>query len=478
MLQRAEQYFYRKGTSEVKEFASPSKYSNTSIEKDGILTYTGRMLPTDSVTIIGKATQRMLDLQSTSFCVPILEKSSPIAYSIVNDIHWNHPTASHSGVETTWRYVLQKVFIIEGRSLVKSIRSTCERCRYLLKKTIDVSMGPVSPDNLMIAPIFFVSQVDLCGPFQSYSYHNKRATVKIWYVVFCCATTTTINIKCMEDYSTSAFLQAFTRFSCEVGYPRRLLADEGSQLVKGCETVQFDFQDIQRRLFKDSNVEFDTCPVGGHNMNGLVERKIREVKKSIEKSVSNQKLSIMQWETFASRAANSINDLPLGIRDYDGDLQSLDIITPNRLKLGRNNNRSPTGEFKLSDNSSKLIQQNQEIFDSWFELWLVSHVPGLIPNPKRFKSDINLKKGDVVLFTKQDSPIRSNYQFGIFESIEVGRDDKVRKVRVRYQNASESVHRFTKRSVRSLVVIHRVDETSVMMDLFNANKVATCGGAV
>ena len=162
----------------------------------------------------------------------------------------------------------------------------------------------------------------------------------------------------------------------------------------------------------------------------------------------------------------------------DGDLQSLDIITPNRLKLGRNNNRSPTGEFKLSDNSSKLIQQNQEIFDSWFELWLVSHVPGLIAKPKWFKSDIDLKKGDVVLFTKQDSPIRSNYQFGMIESIEVGRDNKVRKVRVRYQNASENVHRFTNRSVRSLVVIHRVDETSVMMDLFNANKVATCGGAV
>eukprot|EP00111_Clytia_hemisphaerica_P012105 TCONS_00035553-protein len=125
----------------------------------------------------------------------------------------------------------------------------------------------------MIAPIFYVSQVDLCGPFESYSYHNKRATVKIWYAVFCCATTTTISIKCMEDYSTNAFLQAFTRISCEVGYPRRLLTDEGSQLVKACETLQIDFQDIQRRLFKESNVDFNTCPVGGHNMNGLVERK-------------------------------------------------------------------------------------------------------------------------------------------------------------------------------------------------------------
>uniref|UniRef100_A0A7M6DNH4 DUF5641 domain-containing protein n=2 Tax=Clytia hemisphaerica TaxID=252671 RepID=A0A7M6DNH4_9CNID len=137
-----------------------------------------------------------------------------------------------------------------------------------------------------------------------------------------------------------------------------------------------------------------------------------------------------------------------------------------------------TGEFRLSGNSSKIILQNQAIFDSWFELWLTSHVPGLIAKPKWFKSDTSLKKGDVVLFTKQDSPIRSNYQFGMVESVEIDRDEKVRKVKVRYQNASENTHRFTFRSVRNLVVIHRVDETSMMLYLYNANQFATCGGAV
>ena len=102
----------------------------------------------------------------------------------------------------------------------------------------------------------------------------------------------------------------------------------------------------------------------------------------------------------------------------------MDIITPNRIKLGRNNNRSPTGEFKVSDDSSKIIHQNQEIFNSWFELWLTSHVPGLIAKPKWFKSEMNLQKNDVVLFTKQDSPLRSHYQFGIIESVEYGRDGK------------------------------------------------------
>ena len=71
-------------------------------------------------------------------------------------------------------------------------------------------------------------------------------------------------------------------FSCEVGYPKNLLPDEGSQLVKGCETLKFNYHDIQLKLFTESHVRLDTCPVGGHNMNGLVERKIREIKASME----------------------------------------------------------------------------------------------------------------------------------------------------------------------------------------------------
>jgi len=468
--QEAERYFFQRGTHEVKQFAKPSKYINISKEKDGILHYSGRILPSDSVTIVGKATQAMIDLTSTTFCVPMLDRYSPISYALVNEVHWNHVTASHRGVETTWRYLLQRAFIIEGRNLVKIIRSTCERCRYLTKRTIEITMTPVSPYNLMIAPAFYVTQVDLCGPFQSYSYHNKRATVKVWYAVFCCATTTMTNIKVMEDYSTSAFLQSFTRFSCEVGYPNKMIADEGSQLVKECGSMQFDLKDLHWKLHTQVNVEFETCPVGGHNMNGRVERKIKEIKASITKSTTNLRLSIMQWEIFAARTANCINDLPLATRDIKGDFEASDLITPNRLRLGRNNDRSPTGRFLIQNNPEKIINQNQQVFDAWFELWLTCHVPSLMPRPKWFKSDIDVAVGGVELFTKHESALSSTYQFGIIDSVELRRDGKIRKVHVRYQNANEQCNRVTFRSTRSLVIIHRISETNIMQDLYEAER--------
>ena len=137
-------------------------------------------------------------------------------------------------------------FIIEERKL---IRENCERCKYLTKL-----MGPVSKYSLTIAPAFYITQVDLMGPLEAYSPHNKRNTIKIWYVVFCYATTSTVAIKVIEGYTTSDIIQGFTRFSCESGYPKLLLPDEGNQLIAGCENMKLNFSNLKYQLHLKVNV--------------------------------------------------------------------------------------------------------------------------------------------------------------------------------------------------------------------------------
>ena len=159
--------------------------------------YNGRILPCDSISVTGKMTAAMRDLSSTTFFVPIVDKHSPLAYSIINEIRWHHPVIQHKGVESVWRYVLKEAFIIEGRDVVTKITKACERCRYIKRKTIEVCMGPVSSSCLQIAPAFYITQVDLAGPFKAYSPHNKRSTIKIWLSIFCCTTTSTTSIKVM-----------------------------------------------------------------------------------------------------------------------------------------------------------------------------------------------------------------------------------------------------------------------------------------
>ena len=430
----------------------------------GILYYTGRILPSQLIDSKAQLGDVCLDLSQSSFCVPIIEKHSPLAYAFINEIHWFDPDANHSGVETLWRYVLKNVFIMEGKSLVKDFKDQCTRCRYLRKRAIDVAMGPKSCENLCVAPPFYNSQVDLFGPYNSYHNVNKRATSKIWFVIFCCCVTGAVDIKVAEDYTTTSFVLAFLRFSCKVGFPRKLMPDAGSQLIKGCEDMTLSFYDIHNKL-SEFGVDFEPCPVGAHYMHGKVERKIKDVKVTFEKHLQNQRLSIIQWETLGYQVANSLNNLPIAIGNVSRDLEHLDLITPNRLLMGRNNSRCPSEKMIVTRDLGRVLEQNDKIFEVWFKAWLTSCVPNLMFHPKWFKSDSDPQIGDVILFLKSDKDFEKLYQYGMICDMKRSRDGKIRQVEIEYQNYSENVKRRTTRGTREIVVIHPLDELGLIREL-------------
>ena len=461
----AQNYFYAIATREIKQFVDLKEVKKISAEKQNILYYTGRILPVQRVESVVQLSDVMTDLCATTFCVPLISKHSPIAYSIVNEVHWFHPVAMHAGVETVLRYTMEYAFILSGRDLVKRFKNKCVRCRYLCKKAVEVSMGPVSAYNIRIAPAFYFTQVDIAGPFTAYSNHNKRASIKVWYVVFCCATTTTISVKVMEDYSSSSFIKAFIRFACEVGYPKELLPDEGSQLIKGCDSMKLKFKDIEGKLYTNYKVEFKPCPVGGHNMHSRVERKIRQIKESLMKTMQHERVSVIEWETLGSQIANSINDLPIGFRNVSSDLENIDLITPNRLRLGRNNQRSPIGVVEVTCNPVKFLRSNELIFNAWFNNWLISHVPHLMHQTKWFTDDQELKEGDVVLFLKTEGKVTGEYQYGMVQSVARGSDGRVRKAVLKYRNQNENADRETNRAVRQIIMLHPIDELGITQEL-------------
>lgn len=111
------------------------------------------------------------------------------------------------------------------------------------------------------------------------------------------------------------------------------------------------------------NVEYQPCPTAAHHMHGKIEQKIRQIKQSIEKTVINQQLSVLQWEILAAETSNSVNDLPLVIGNSTVDLKNQDLMTPN------SNDRSPTGLLLISNNPKLFLQDNEDIFNAWFESW-------------------------------------------------------------------------------------------------------------
>ena len=120
-LQEASNYFFRLATIEVKKHLNKEKYEKNSTEKDGILFYSGRILPTQKITSTITMSDTMYDLSETTFCVRLVDKNSALALSIINEVHWYHPVAKHSRVETVLRYTLKHAYVIEGRELVRTV---------------------------------------------------------------------------------------------------------------------------------------------------------------------------------------------------------------------------------------------------------------------------------------------------------------------------------------------------------------------
>ena len=156
----------------------------------------------------------------------------------------------------------------------------------------------------------------------------------------------------------------------------------------------------------------------------------------------------------------------MGLGNYVSDFEAMDLITPNRLRLGRNNERSPVGHLSIPSSFDKTLKANVKIFNSWFENWLVVHVPKLMHHPKWFKSDFHIKVGDIVLFLKHESSLSNVYQYGMVIDTEQSRDGLIRKVKLKYKNHNEDVTRETFRSVRNLVMIHQIEELNVMEELY------------
>ena len=75
----------------------------------------------------------------------------------------------------------------------------------------------------------------------------------------------------MEHYTADAVVVAFVRVSCRFGYPKVLMPDEGSQLVKGCQDMVISFANNQHKIVVEFGVDFKTCPVGAHYVHGKFE---------------------------------------------------------------------------------------------------------------------------------------------------------------------------------------------------------------
>ena len=459
-------------------FNSAAKVDKIAILKDGILFSRGRIVDGMNFVQTGGLELPDLDLLGIKAHIPVVDRFSPLAYSIANHVHWN--LSKHRGIETCNRISLGHVNILQGASLYKEIGEECLRCRMKRQRLVEMPMGLISDHQLRICPPFWATQADLFGPFYVYvpgfernTRNRKVLEAKCWVICFVCPVTRLTNLQVIEKSDFSGIIDGVTRLSCEVGIPKFLMIDQDPAVLKAVHGVEFDILDTQFKLHTEWGIEFSTCPVSGHNMHGHVERRIRTVQDSLaEAGLQNKRLHATGLQTLLKLVENQLNNLPLGYtygRDQD-NTPLLKMISPNMCRVGRNNERALDGPMRMPACGGELLREVQKMYNSWFNIWSVSYVPKLLFQPKWWRQERDLKDGDVVMFQKEESALDNTWSLATVDQLVQGRDGLSRRAILRYQNYREDFHRTTDRHVRSVVKVWSVDDQNVDEDLAELQK--------
>ena len=461
-----EHYFYYMATLEVKKHTPLKFYKEDTFERYGILFHAGRILDGHQVDT---PVDRFIDMEPLSFVKPVADRHSPIAYSVM--IHAHRSIKTHRTASATLTQSRSVMFIFQGRNLANQVRESCQECRVYKLKLMEVEMAPLDANRLTIAPPFFISQVDLAGPFSAHSEHNLRAVVKVWLVVFKCTTSCAVTAHVITKYTTAAVLSAYTRFAKNYGHPGLLLIDQGTQLMSACDKMQVSVYDLTNLLnckFQ-VGVEHRVCPARAHHYQGMVERSIAEIKRLLYKVTKSIKLDILGYETAAAWICNDLNNLPIALGSRTEHLDNLDIITPSRLLLGRNNQRAMSG-YPRVDAPSRMMKQQDDLYELWWDVWKKERLADFIPQPNKWRSNSeSVKVGDIVAFVKEETGDvhgRPIYKVGRVTAVEHSVDGLVRTCCIEYKNAANpTLFQNTRMSVRHIAVIHSENDLDLVQQL-------------
>ena len=149
----------------------------------------------------------------------------------------------------------------------------------------------------------------------------------------------------LEGIKTQDICTALERHSNKYGVPSFIYVDNGTQL-KGLQYATFSICDVEAQIQDSLGIKIVVSNAKAHFERDRIERRIRVLRETMEKLgvQTSVPMTCLKWDTIFSRIYNTIDSLPIARGDTSNETAlGYDIITPERLNLGRNNYRSLEG---------------------------------------------------------------------------------------------------------------------------------------
>ena len=257
-----------------------------------------------------------------------------------------HKEEGHLGVMSTTSKIRLRVWITNLPKMVRSIKNKCVTCRKKDQKFEMQCMGPLPEERLKPAPAWNATSIDFFGPIEIRGQVNKRPRGKVYGVLFNCLVSRAVYVDLSVDYSTEGLLIVLRRFVSLRGYPSKMFSDPCSQLVsasKELKEIITGLDEIQLSKFgMEKGLEWKFSLPDSPWQNGCAEAQDLS-KVHWELAIGSQVLSFVELQTVCFKAANLVNERPIGrhlTSPEDGS-----YLCPNHLLLGRASVHALSGPF-------------------------------------------------------------------------------------------------------------------------------------
>ena len=405
----AELYIFRKESMQIEKELQASKLAKYR-KKDGVLYYDNRMKDENPITGQDLEFDVFFDHKDSSSSTYVVRPKSPVFFSYLLFVHLH--VVPHSGNVRTERYLLNKIHPVgKFRHIISKVRNDCSTCILLNDRTVKVKMGNFPKEKSVIAPPFSIVQCDIVYGFLGRPFTHARTKVKLYALILVCINTSATSILCIESLSTQEVINAIIRHSNRYGLPSTMIVDNGTQLA-ALKSAEFSLRDVNAFLHDSKGINIMVTRPKSHSDNGKCEVRVRLLREMIKKLnlTSLPPLTQLQFETVFSSIANDLNNLPIARTDSSSARsRKFELITPNRLLLGRNNFRSLSLDIKLCEPTlpSKILENNAKIFAVYMQT-LIEHLHYFLGSPPgkwEYSDDRQPLTGDIVSFIFNDGVI-------------------------------------------------------------------------
>lgn len=369
--------------------------------------YKGRLDEGNQFTTADVDVKIMFDAHEFTGFMPIVTSDSPIFYAYL--IHVHQDIRPHSGYEITTKEMMKKMFAIGApRKLIRAVRNACTHCKIMNKKTVVLEMANHHKVRTTISPPFYNIMADVVYGFSASSHKRARSTIKVYALILVCLLTGATNILVLEGIETQDITAALERHSSRYGAPACIYIDNGAQLA-ALEGTQFSMRDLNGTINDSMGIQVKLSSPKNHEERGRCEAKVKQLREMLKKLAvdTTDPVTPVLWETIFAKASSHMDDIPIAQGD-GSNLSDLgfEILTPNRLKIGRNSNRSIDGTIRFTNAAlpSDILNRNRKITSCFMQI-LIDRIHLLQKKTNKWlhTAVVTPKPNDVVLYVSDES---------------------------------------------------------------------------